>query len=1321
MKKRSLVLGGVVLLAVLIAVFFVYRSFIAPTKIALIHFPSYQVSNLVNANDDWQTKVEVVNEDEASHLPKYDVILIFGAGFRPTPEQQVALEKAKNKGIPIYSYVMRSNRIQNSNITEEQDETLDQYYKYRSQKNFRNLLRFIRAELDGRKLFSKKPEKPQILPEDLFYHLDNERFFLSTDELVDYLRAEGLYHEHGPKIALISGTLAPLEGNRAYVDTLINGLMSRGYNVYPFISSEHRLEILDEINPDALIYIPMGRLASNDGDVWLKEKNIPIFCPIPVNQTEKQWVEDKIGLSAGSLTARVTLAELDGGLLPMVISTENEVGDNLVTVEAQPEGIKAFMDTVERYMNLKYRKNADKKIAIVYFRGAGNNSLVATGLEVVPSLYNFLKRLQAEGYNVSGLPASLTEFRDQIMKQGAVWGNHTEGMLAKFIEKENPELIKVSDYERWAKKMIQPTKYKEVTDLYGEAPGSYMNTSTPDGEPAIAVARLRYGNVTILPQQMSSFTEDQFKMVHGVELPPPHSYLAPYLWIKEGFGADAIIHFGTHGNLEFTPGKQVALSHYDWSKALISDLPHFYYYSISNVGESVIAKRRAQATIVSYLTPPFMESRTRGQYQELFHLLEHVRMDNDRVSGLKFKEECIRLNLHKDLQLDDDMTTPYTEDEVIYIENFLEEIANEKMTGKLYTLGESYSPAEVDATAMAMSIDGIAYQCAQLDKHLGKITQEQYESQAFMSKKYLQPLTALIRQNLSKGNTESLMSHLTKNVYAKDSTSLALVDELKSSVQDLFTFREQLESSPSLELDGLIRGLNGGYIAPGPGGDAVRSPNALPTGRNLFSINVETTPTEKAWNTGKDLANKTLETYLKEHGTYPNKISYTFWAGEFIESEGATIAQVMYMLGVEPIRDRRGRVVDLRLIPASDLGRPRIDVVIQVSGQLRDLATSRLILLNRAIELAASATDDVDNNFVRHGSIEVERQLIEKGTPPAKARELANMRLFGGLNGRYGTGIKELVEKGDAWEDRSEIASTYMKNMGAIYGTEEEWGAYHEHLLEVALSNTDIVVQPRQNNTWGALSLDHMYEFMGGISNAVEDVTGKAPEMYLADYRNRFRPRMQGLKEAIGVESRTTIFNPEYIKEKMKGAASSANTFAKTIRNSYGWEAMRADALDDSFWDKVYEVYVQDEFDLNVQEYFEQTNPAALQEIAAVMLETSRKGMWSATPEQVASLAELYSDLTIKYGPSGSEFSDSNAKLQEYIMEQLPKNASEYKKAMMEGAVDGNKKAMVLEEDKMTMNTDQEKATTGLVIGGIAIGILLLTLVAIVVRRKKRS
>ena len=546
------------------------------------------------------------------------------------------------------------------------------------------------------------------------------------------------------------------------------------------------------------------------------------------------------------------------------------------------------------------------------------------------------------------------------------------------------------------------------------------------------------------------------------------------------------------------------------------------------------------------------------------------------------------------------------------------------------------------------------------------------------------------------------------------------VTELERAILNVITYRDALQNSPRLELDATINALNGGFTAPSSGGDAVANPQAVPTGRNLYSVRAESTPSQRAWSQGVQLAQATLKAYKEQHGKYPTKVSYTFWSSEFVETEGVTIAQVLYMLGVEPVRSQFGSVEDVRLIPTSELGRPRIDVVIQTSGQFRDLAASRLALITKAVELVASLGKEDQENYVAAGSVATEKELVEQGLSPKEARELANVRIFGGVNGMYGTGIQEMVTSGDKWEQEKEIADVYLNNMGAAYtGKQEDWGRFVKPLFRAALKNTDVVVQPCQNNTWGALSLDHVYEFMGGLTLSVRNVTGKDPDTYLADYRNHSNMRMQDLKEAIGVESRATVLNPEYVKEVLAGGANSVANITEVVTNTYGWNVMKPEVIDKELWDQLYDMYIRDVNNLGVASAFEGKSPAALEEITAVMLETARKGMWKASPEQLSTLAQRHSELVAKYGPSGGGMSADNKKLRAFISQQLsPEAAKQYQSQMKQ--MDEGSSADAPTQNGMVMKketvADQAGAVTrsfnGLwIVAGVAvlfIGLLVL-------------
>ena len=581
-----------------------------------------------------------------------------------------------------------------------------------------------------------------------------------------------------------------------------------------------------------------------------------------------------------------------------------------------------------------------------------------------------------------------------------------------------------------------------------------------------------------------------------------------------------------------------------------------------------------------------------------------------------------------------------------------------------------------------------------------------------------------------EGGMAAIMKQMMhKKEYTKEQIARAMaICEVERTIKNVNNYRIALLESPQKEMASLMNALKGGYTQPSPGGDPIANPNALPTGRNLYAINAEATPSEAAWEKGIRLANNTIEMYKqRHHDSIPRKVSYTLWSSEFIETEGATVAQILYMLGVEPIRDAFGRVNDIRLIPSKELGRPRIDVVVQTSGQLRDLAASRLFLINRAVEMAASAKDDLYENQVAAGIVETERTLIEKGLTPKDAREMSAYRVFGGVNGGYGTGIQGMVEAGDRWDNEQQIADTYMHNMGAYYGSEKNWEAFRQYAFEAALTRTDAVVQPRQSNTWGALSLDHVYEFMGGMNLAVRNVTGKDPDAYLSDYRNRNNVRMQEVKEAIGVESRTTILNPVYIKEKMKGDAGAASSITEIVQNTYGWNVMKPKAIDQQLWNDIYDVYVKDKYNLGTQGYFEEKNPAALENMTAVMLETARKGYWKATPEQLKAVAGLHTDLIAKYGTSGGGFADNNAKLQDFIAENVSApQAAGYKQRineMKEAALaDGNvQKGMTLK--KNTIDTvGQPEEETNKLSGTLVVSVVLAAfIILLMILKKKRS
>ena len=1363
----------------------------APTRVAFLNYQVLQLGQISRANDNPSVRLYELSPEDASKAGHYDILLINGMGLRITEEQRAEIQRAAERGLPVLSTMVTNPANDINTVDSVLAPQLRAYLSNGGPANYRNMLSFIRRNIDGKRFRAPEPAPAEEYTVENIYHPaltekgGGEDGFRSIAAYNSYLRSNGLWKEDSPRIIVTGQMGDPTD--------LIASLEAAGNVVYPVRSTRPMLDNgqLDSIAPSAVINMAHGRLG-DETVAFLRKYNIPLFSPLNVNTLVSDWEADEMGMVGGFLSQSVVTPEIDGAIRPFVLFGHYEDGDGLQRLEAIPERLEEFTETVNRYLELKRKPESQKKIAIFYYKGAGQNALTASGMEVVPSLYNFLTALRSAGYNVSGLPSSPEALAELIQSRGAVFGSYAEGAASRFMEEGQPEWVDAPTYAEWSTKALPQRLRDEVAALNGEFPGPYMSR---DGR--LALARIVLGNVVLLPQPAAGGGQNDFQMVHGTHAAPPYNYIAAYLYARYGFGADAMIHFGTHGSLEFTPRKQVALSQYDWPDRLVGTVPHFYLYTISNVGEGVMAKRRAYAGLQSYLTAPFMESNVRGIYrdlsQELSRYDEAVYGESPDAAGaekiaLNIKKLTIEMGIASDLGLDTlSKDVPYTEEEILRIGNFAEELASEKVTGRLYVMGEPYQPAQIESTVYAMSTEPVAYGLLGIDRAKGKDVEGVEKQLSVFNRRYVAPAKRIVARLLTQGRPAddrqlcslagismqeleharavaksleappdmmSMMAQMAgmqqlrkdsaagrgmsemmsaigrqmgqRNSYSQQEMDFArAVKEIEQAVLNVHNYRKALLESPSIEMRSMLNALDGGYTAPSPGGDPVANPNTLPTGRNLFAVNAEATPTRSAWEKGVALAENTLRLYRERHcDSLPRKVSYTLWSSEFIETEGATIAQIFYMLGVEPIYDSFGRVTDIRLIPSEKLGRPRIDVVVQTSGQLRDIAASRLFLIDRAVRMAAEAKDDGYVNNVAEGIRETERILTEKGVTPADARRMSSYRVFGGVNGNYGTGIQGMVTASDRWTSSSEIAQVYMNNMGAYYGSEEGWEEFARYAFEAALSRTDAVVQPRQSNTWGALSLDHVYEFMGGLNLAVREVTGKDPDAYLSDYRNRNKVRMQELKEAIGVESRSTIFNPSYISEKMKGGAGDASAIAETVTNTFGWNVMKPEAIDDRVWDEIYEVYVKDKFGLGVKEHFKEVNPAALEEVTAVMLESVRKGLWEASPEQVADIAKLHIGLIEESGPSCSGFVCDNPALQDYIASALPEaSASEYRGAIRqirEASVSDASDGMVLKKDRLQGET--EKETT--LVSNIAVAVLIVALFiggGLLIRRRRKS
>lgn len=1300
MKKKAWIwaIAGLLILAGII--WAAYAIWFAPTRILVVNALPAREADLRINNTGTHVKLTCKSPEDITSFDGYDAIILYGRSLSLDSAQMKSLHNRIENGVKVYTFALRNFSFDiKANLTPEQIETLNIYARNANAANCRNMLVYLRSLATPHRLPSVKAEPPMAMPDNLFYTLEPGQYFRSPDSLTTYLRQKGLYHPGGKKIAFISGTTFPVEGSRPYIDTLISRLMQAGHNVYPLSASgRSRTRMLRKLKPDAMVYLPMGRIGNDTLVGWLNDNNIPLFTPFPLMASREEWLDVDKPITGGVLNARILIPEVDGGIYPMCIATQQETDDRLFLEIPEPERIDNFIGTVNRHLALRDKPNKDKRIAIGFFRNPGHDALIASNMEVIPSLYRTLCELKNAGYDLGNLPSTERQFAEELAEHCTVLGDYAPAAQKSAINSGKLTMLGNDEYLKWAAKDLLPEKFKEVTDRYGQAPGRQMVSGD-----SIALNLLRYGNLVLFPQPRPALGDDDFKMRHGAEVAPPHNYIATYLWLRKAFDMDALLHFGTHGNLEFTPGKNVGLSQADWAEVLVGPVPHFYLYVTSNVGEAIIAKRRSHAVMITHLTAPFVRSNMRSRYSRLLDAI-HAAIGaygkpDFRQLALEAKRQSVAAGLHRTLRLDSIPTETWSVADLEKVDILAEEIADEKITGANYVLGTPYATTDLNSTVEAICADRIAYLRARNDRDAQKITTSQLQDRNFVSHTYLPAAKTDIARTLATGKASS------------------------PELVDVIACRDLLLKSPDAELASILRGLEGGSIAPAPGGDPVASQAVLPTGRNMFSVNPETSPTPVSWQKGVALAKATIDRYRAEHnGEYPQKINYTFWAGEFISSEGAAVAQALYMLGVEPLRNDQGRIIDLRLIPTAELGRPRIDIVVQVSGQLRDIAASRLKLITEAVKLAAAADDGDTPNYVAEGSRRQGKELIDNGTSPARARELSNMRVFGPINSGYGTGMLPYTENSGSWDDEQQLVEGYINNMSAMYGDEDNWGKVEANLLPAALKRTKVIVQPRQSNTWGPLSLDHVYEYTGSVSLAVKSLTSEEPDAVMADYRNVDMPRIQDTRQAVAVEARASLLNPDFIRERMKGGATTASLFGEMMRNVFGWSVTRPSALDEKIHDEIYDMYIADKENLGIREFFEKVNPAAYQEISGTLLESARKGYWKASPQQISSLSNLMADMTQKYGAPCTEFVCANDKLQDFVAENLSADKSAQFKADMNLALNTpNGNEVVLRDSKLQNRHVQLAAKSIWILISVIALALIVTFVTLRSRGKKHK
>lgn len=1099
------------------------------------------------------------------------------------------------------------------------------------QNNLKNLVFCIANDCCGRS--DLLYEDPHTLPERAIYHTNMTGYF--TDSLDSYLawysnRSDGghAYDPAKPTVAItMYQSYFPFQIEP--IDALISELEARDYNVIATYGSDSLtsgdfFKQGDEVLVDAIISFTYF---GNKFDA--EELDVPVINGIVNNYMNRTEYEASSRPLPADKMMKLDLQELWGAIDPVIMAateldpeTETETS---VSIDYQVEWL---IDRVESWVKLGEIPESDKKVAIIYYNhGGGKDNIGASYLDVIPSLSGLLDAMAVSGYALDENQAlNETELLDLMLTQGINIGTWAPGELEKLVDTGKVVLVPESTYEGWFSELPEE-RQQEVIDQWGPSPGEIMVWENESGK-FLVIPRIEVGeNVLLAPQPSRGWLDDNDALYHDKELPPHHQYIAFYLWLQHseeegGSGSDALVHFGRHGTQEWLPGKEFGLSRYDWPSLMIGNLPVIYPYVMDGLGEGNEAKRRGGAVIVDHLVPPIISAGSYGDYANLSEAIRNYEQAEIDAS-LKSAHRSEVLNLTLSLSLDKEFNMTEAENNETYfntiflegLEELLDEYKGQSMPYGLHVLGTS--PKGEQLVSMVNSMLGTDF------------------------------ADSVNKFNETEGAQLYLLDLVLNQGVSATDAQVQVLGTGDETVTDFLASAEEYAANLALgedEIQQVLNALDGRFIPGNPGGDPVRNPDTLPSGRNFYAFDQRIVPTEAAWALGQEMADQMLEAYIAEHGTYPRKVAYILWAGETTRHEGVMEAEIFYLLGIKPVWNS-GRVVDVEAIPMEALGRPRVDVVVQISGLYRDMYPDKVRLLDKAVKLAYTQEDSP--NYVRENADALKTSLMnEDSLNESEALDLALLRIFGASDGTYGTGLPNAVSASDTWESNDALAELYISRMCNAYG-ENVWGENLRELFEKNLADVEATVHSRSTNLYGTLDNDDFFQYLGGLNLAVSSVSeGRYPDSFITNMLTGGDEKVETLEKFLTRETYSRYFNPKWIEGMQEHGYAGAREMADFVENLWGWEATNPDLIGDEIWNRVYQTYMADE---ELSAWMKQNNPYAYQSMTARMLETARKGNWDAPDEVLENLAAEYAESVVEDGVTCCHHTCGNSLLNSYV------------------------------------------------------------------------
>ena len=1296
-KKLAIALATLALCA---GGYFAFRALTRP-KILFLGFADQLVILAEKAAEKSGIKVETWSRETVDAATKpfdlqpFKVVLVSGLRAEPySKEAQQAFANAVSAGVKVIVLPPRQAemmRLGNADFAGK-DKFVSGYFSNGGVENWARLLRFLTATYAGG---NAPVEPPAALPESGFYHPGTADVMTTTAAYKAWYAKTGREKPGQPWVAL-DFSQGWKTGITQGTDGLINAFEKRNFNVAALFGATQLGQLLEEVKPDLIVNRSHGRFFQGERGVELMNARIdaPIVRGLTLmfeQKTIDEYQKDKGGIRGPGLSIGTVVSELDGTVEPVLI--EGMVKDTAGRRVEAPiaERVERLVDRAERWVRLRRVANAEKKIAVVYFNGIGKADFTAQGMNVPRSLVGFLNRMKAAGYRVENNPQDAEQLLRLMQARGRNVSETETGEMEKLVAEPGVTLLPVEGYNAWFAK-LPAAMQTAVTEAYGPPPGAFM-TVRRDGKSFFVLPTLSFGNVVLLPQPARGAVMDS-KLAHSDKVPPPHQYLALYWWLQEGLRADALVHYGTHGTYEFLPGRPVGQMEDDWSDRVVAALPNVYVYTMDNVGEALIAKRRGSAVLVSHQTPPIQAAQLSASDQEIATLYRETQRFVAQDPGLlkeqmraRIAEVAVRRKLDQDLRYDWRRAKP-TDEQVAALDAYLDELEESRIPVGMHTHGVADDPRELRQTmveilgpAFLAKAGGDRQRAAERVGSLMAATpvvpvrlagfERPFAPTPGTGKREFAPETQPakpapiasghpawipkigapppdVQARMQRANSPVAMAFGDGPAAPASgpTPAPAPTDDASRVAMLKAAFAESAN-----EVNQTLRALDGRYIRPGGGGDPVRTPSALPTGRKLYGVNPAEIPTRAAWDVGVALGNQLLEAERKRLGRWPKKVGFNLWPTELVRQYGSDLAQALFLLGVKPVWDQRGIVIDLEVIPMSELKRPRVDVVLQAAGQFRDSFPDRMELLDKAVRLAVLAKDG--DNYVAQGSEALEQSLKQSGLSAKEARQLSHARIFSNGPGGYGTGLTGGISNSGAYTNTKELTAEYLDRAGAVYTQGAEWGRKVPELYQSALKGTDAVSISHSSNTVSALTLDHYFEYSGGMVMAIRDTTGQNAAAYLADTRDANKSRVKTVEDALAADLRALYWNRKWIDGMKQNDFSGAAEIAKLASNLYGWQVTKPDAVKGYMWDEIHRIYVEDRDNLGLKEWFDKKNPFAFQNLAATLLETARQGYWKPDAQVLATLAQAYAQSVAAHGTSGGERTTGNNALQRFVQQQL--------------------------------------------------------------------